>query len=98
MSQKYDAKVVKVLKNDVDNCIRHFLKEYDMSSLDMIKFCLKSVAYYITKFDISFEEDFVELGKKFESQSDPYSLEIFMPLGLTLGLMKEIEDKIKEKK
>ena len=54
-------KQVLIKKEDVDKAIRAFLKEGDISSVDMIKHLCKAITYYISKYEIDFENDFIDL-------------------------------------
>jgi hypothetical protein len=55
-------KQVLIKREDVDKAIRSFLKESDISSIDMIKKLCKAVSYYISKYEIDFENDFIDVA------------------------------------
>ena len=91
-------KKILVHKASLDNVIREFLKENDVSSLDMIKFLSKSMCYYIQKYNIPFMDDFVEISKKFEKNECAIESSIFVELGMSLELIGFIQQKLEDKK
>ena len=80
---------IPIKKNDYDDVIRKYLKDENISSVDMIKSLTQCLGYFFMSYKIDFLADL----EKLVAENDPISTAV----GFSLDLMISIQDKALEK-